>query len=190
MCSRFSCAHSCRSEFSYAKFTLIDVSQIQFMSNHHLLQITGKPSWLTLKGGRYAVIVLKLHSIWLIPYYNSRVYVNQIISNLPKSQLHLSTPVTSVSAHPQVGSSKSPVTLKTSDGRTETFDHIILACHSDTALELLRAGDSGTTVNEEQILGAFKWNRNEAVLHSDIEVSLTCVRPQGKVDVDCVVAHA
>ncbi|KAK7677754.1 hypothetical protein QCA50_019306 [Cerrena zonata] len=124
---------------------------IQFMSNHHLLQITGKPSWLTLKGG-------------------SRVYVDQIIYNLPKSQLHLSTPVVSVSTDPQTNSSRSPMTLKTADGKTETFDHIILACHSDTALKLLRAGDSGTTVDEEQILGAFKWNRNEAVLHSDIEL--------------------
>jgi predicted NAD/FAD-binding protein len=25
---------------------------IRFMYNHHLLQITGKPSWLTIKGGR------------------------------------------------------------------------------------------------------------------------------------------
>ena len=27
-------------------------SQIRFMRNHHLLQITGKPKWLTIKGGR------------------------------------------------------------------------------------------------------------------------------------------
>lgn len=26
---------------------------IQFMHNHHLLQITGKPAWLTIPGGRY-----------------------------------------------------------------------------------------------------------------------------------------
>ena len=33
---------------------MLKVSQIQFMFNHHLLQITGKPSWLTIQGGRYA----------------------------------------------------------------------------------------------------------------------------------------
>jgi predicted NAD/FAD-binding protein len=27
---------------------------IRFLYNHHLLQITGKPSWLTIKGGRQA----------------------------------------------------------------------------------------------------------------------------------------
>lgn len=27
--------------------------QIQFMHNHHLLQVTGKPKWLTLRGGRW-----------------------------------------------------------------------------------------------------------------------------------------
>ncbi len=30
----------------------LSLLQIQFMYNHHLLQITGKPSWLTLRGGR------------------------------------------------------------------------------------------------------------------------------------------
>lgn len=26
---------------------------LRFMHNHHLLQITGKPKWLTVKGGRF-----------------------------------------------------------------------------------------------------------------------------------------
>ncbi|KAJ7738325.1 FAD/NAD(P)-binding domain-containing protein [Mycena metata] len=118
---------------------------IQFLNNHHLLQITGKPSWLTLEGG-------------------SRVYVNKILSKLPKAQLHLSTPVQSVS---QVGTGS--VQLTTANGVTESYDHVIFACHSDTVLSILRAGE-GMTEEEQRILGMFQWNRNEAVLHSDIEL--------------------
>ncbi|KAH9999630.1 hypothetical protein BJV74DRAFT_944710 [Russula compacta] len=50
---------------------------IRFMYNHHLLQITGKPSWLTIKGG-------------------SKKYVKSILAQLPAAQLHLSTPVHAV----------------------------------------------------------------------------------------------
>ena len=41
---------------------------------------------------------------------------------------------------------------------------MILACHSDTALEILRAGE---ITDEEHILSQFDWNHIEAVLHSD-----------------------
>ncbi|KAI0076337.1 FAD/NAD(P)-binding domain-containing protein [Panus rudis PR-1116 ss-1] len=120
---------------------------IQFMNNHHLLQITGKPKWLTLRGG-------------------SRVYVKQILSTLPQAQLHLSTPIDSISTSP---STSNKIELKTASGNIETFDRVILACHSDTALSILKRGQ-GLTTEEERILGKFKWNRNEAVLHSDVNL--------------------
>ncbi|KAJ7364847.1 FAD/NAD(P)-binding domain-containing protein [Mycena albidolilacea] len=119
---------------------------IQFLSNHHLLQITGKPSWLTLEGG-------------------SRVYVNKILSKLPASQLHLSTPVKSVST--TVGTST--VQLTTAGGATETYDHVIFACHSDTVLSILQSGE-GMTAEEHETLSMFQWNHNEAVLHSDLNL--------------------
>ncbi|TDL22258.1 FAD/NAD(P)-binding domain-containing protein [Rickenella mellea] len=120
---------------------------IQFLNNHHLLQITGKPSWLTIKGG-------------------SRIYVNKILASLAKSHLRLSTPVKSIQTSPKSNNANS-VVLTTADGQTETYDHVILACHSDQALALLRAG-GGATADEERVLGRFGWNRNEAVLHSDV----------------------
>ena len=51
-----------------------------------------------------------------------------------------------------------------------TFDHVIIACHSDTALQILRSGN--ITPDEERILGRFDWNKNEAVLHYDTQVRL------------------
>ncbi|KAJ3844054.1 FAD/NAD(P)-binding domain-containing protein [Lentinula raphanica] len=116
---------------------------IQFMHNHHLLQITGKPSWLTIPGG-------------------SRQYVQRIVSSLPESQLHLSTPVTSIRTN---GPS---LDLTTSSGQTSTYDHVIFACHSDTALSILRAGDA--MPDEERILGMFEWNKNSVIVHNDVRL--------------------
>ncbi|KAK0202216.1 FAD/NAD(P)-binding domain-containing protein [Desarmillaria ectypa] len=113
---------------------------IQFLHNHHLLQLTGKPSWLTFKDGSHA-------------------YVNAILSKLPSSQLHLSSAVKSI-----VTGSK--IILTTEDGREESYDHVVMACHSDAVLSILKAGSS-VQPKEEEILGLFKWNKNDAVLHSD-----------------------
>ncbi|KAJ3509469.1 hypothetical protein NLJ89_g5206 [Agrocybe chaxingu] len=119
---------------------------IQFLYNHHLLQITGKPAWLTIHGG-------------------SHKYVDRILHKLPSSQLHLSTPITSVRTLKSEEGGKPQVVLRRADGSEEVFDHVILACHSDTALEILRAGN--IQPEEERILSQFQWNHNEAVLHSD-----------------------
>ncbi|KAF8482445.1 amine oxidase [Russula ochroleuca] len=114
---------------------------IRFMYNHHLLQITGKPSWLTIKGG-------------------SKKYVESVLSQLPAAQLHLSTPVHAI------WSGEGSTILEMATGKRETFDHIIFACHSDDALRILDAG-SGATPAERETLGAFCWSRNEVWLHSD-----------------------
>ena len=54
------------------------------------------------------------------------------------------------------------VTLR-AGGTTERFDHVVLACHSDQALAAL--GDPSPL--ERELLGAFPYQRNEAVLHTD-----------------------
>jgi predicted NAD/FAD-binding protein len=46
---------------------------------------------------------------------------------------------------------------------TESFDQVVLACHSDEALRLL--GDA--TDREREILGAMTYQDNEVVLHTD-----------------------
>ncbi|KAG7445516.1 FAD/NAD(P)-binding domain-containing protein [Guyanagaster necrorhizus] len=113
---------------------------IQFMHNHHLLQLTGKPSWLTFRNGSHA-------------------YVNAILSKLPSSQLHLAAAVKSI----RTGSR---IILTTEDGREESYDHVVMACHSDAVLSIIKAGGS-MQPKEEEILRMFKWNKNETVLHSD-----------------------
>ncbi|KAG7445519.1 FAD/NAD(P)-binding domain-containing protein [Guyanagaster necrorhizus] len=116
---------------------------IQFMHNHFLLQLTGKPSWLIFKDG-------------------SQAYIKMILLKLASSQLHLCTPVKSV----KNTSSDKGVVLTTADGQEEVYDHVIMACHSDTALSILKEG-GGIRPEEENILSMFKWTKNESVLHSD-----------------------
>ncbi|KAK0191228.1 hypothetical protein F5146DRAFT_590504 [Armillaria mellea] len=121
---------------------------IQFMMNHQLLRVIGKSEWLTIAGG-------------------SQEYIKRIIENLPQDQLHLSTPIHSLT---NIGDAAAPqILLTTANGESEAFDRIIFACHSDAALSILKAG-GGLTDEEYQILSAFRWNENECVLHYDEEL--------------------
>ncbi|MDG1438826.1 MAG: hypothetical protein P8P98_07585, partial [Emcibacteraceae bacterium] len=47
--------------------------------------------------------------------------------------------------------------------KDETFDRILIATHANTALKMLKDADPF----EKEILGAFQYAKNEAVLHSD-----------------------
>lgn len=51
----------------------------------------------------------------------------------------------------------------TGDGWVETFDHVVFASHADQTLAML--ADPGSA--EVEALGAFRYSRNRAVLHSD-----------------------
>lgn len=71
-------------------------------------------------------------------------------------QVRLSSPVTSVrrgDASVQVGTARG----------TEDFDQVVLACHADEALALLADADQ----REREVLGAFDFQSNDTVLHTD-----------------------
>ena len=55
------------------------------------------------------------------------------------------------------------VEVALASGRTERFDRAVLACHADQSLRLLGDADVG----ERAILGAFRFQRNRALLHTD-----------------------
>lgn len=83
---------------------------VQFMANHQMLQVSGRPEWRVIRGG-------------------SRVYVDALQARWPV-QVRLSTPVQSLRRDAQGAE------LVWAD-RRERFDHAVLACHSDQALALL-----------------------------------------------------
>jgi predicted NAD/FAD-binding protein len=58
----------------------------------------------------------------------------------------------------------SQVLVQARGGEAEAFDHVIFACHSDQALRIL---GNEATETERELLSAFPYERNIAVLHTD-----------------------
>ena len=82
------------------------------------------------------------------------------MKGFPPNHLFLKTPVRRV-----YNDENGKVVLQLEDGKTDVFDHVILATHGDQALSIL--GPS-VTEQEQSILSCFKTSPNEAVLHSDL----------------------
>jgi uncharacterized protein len=113
-------------------------SFIRFFENHGLLKIVGKPLWRTVVGG-------------------SRSYVERLTATLrPAARLGV--------AATRIERTGAGVMVSDQSGRSERFDHVVLACHADQGLAMLTA----PTPAERAILGAFSYTPNLAVLHSDV----------------------
>lgn len=82
---------------------------VRFCRNHGLLQISGRPQWLTVEGG-------------------ARSYVRKIVAQL--DDVRVATPVLGVER------SAAGVKLRTRTG-VERFDEVVFACHSDQTLAIL-----------------------------------------------------
>ena len=109
---------------------------IRFCHNHGLLQVRDRPQWWTVRGG-------------------SREYVRRIVDALP--DVRLATPVRRITRL------DAGVLVATDDASTH-YDEVVLACHSDQALQLL--GDDAAA-DERHVLGAIGYQPNRAVLHTD-----------------------
>ena len=116
---------------------------IRFCHNHGLLQVSGRPQWHTVRGG-------------------SMQYVEKMRAAVGDARL--SAPVRAVQRLPP-GDGTAGVMVATDIG-SERFDAVVLACHSDQALALLRDADR----HELEVLGAIRYQRNRAVLHTDQSV--------------------
>jgi predicted NAD/FAD-binding protein len=109
---------------------------IAFFSNHRLLQYD-RPVWRTVKGG-------------------SARYVEKLTAGF-RDQIRLGCAVTSIrrSAH--------GVVVDDSQGGSESYDHVVIASHSDQALAML----SDTDERERAVLGAIGYSPNTIYLHRD-----------------------
>ncbi len=112
---------------------------IRFFENHGLLEANAKNrlKWRTVSGG-------------------SQAYVRRLTEPF-KHRIHLKCPVTKIERH------SAHVDLTLSDGSTRRFDHVVIATHSDQALKML----SDPSRQEQELLGAIRYERNTAVLHTD-----------------------
>ncbi len=112
-------------------------SFVRFFVNHGLLEIKDRPQWWTVDGG-------------------SREYVRHLRAQL-KEDVQLGRPARTVSRGPS-----GPV-VTDDTGTEETYDHVVMACHGDEAFRLL----ADKSDLEGGILGRFKYQLNEAILHTD-----------------------
>lgn len=92
---------------------------------------------------------------WLTVAGGGREYVRRMLSALDDVRLN--------AAVEQVSRDDTGVWLRAA-GRQERFDEVVFACHSDQALAIL--GD-GASEAERRLLGAVRYQRNRAVLHTD-----------------------
>ncbi|MGI9509916.1 MAG: NAD(P)/FAD-dependent oxidoreductase [Geminicoccaceae bacterium] len=112
-------------------------SFLQFFDNHGLLSLDDRPLWRSVKGG-------------------STVYVERLTASF-RDRLRLGCSAMRVSRQDD------RVVVDDSKGQAESFDAVVLACHADQASSLI----DGPTRAEEEVLGAFDYQSNEAFLHSD-----------------------
>lgn len=110
---------------------------IEFFDNHGLLRLHGRSSWHTVVGG-------------------SATYVSRLCQPL-NGRVHIKTRVASIARSP------TGVKLAGDRGHIGDFDHVVVATHADQALAMLQDADA----TEQGLLGAFRYTKNRAVLHSD-----------------------
>jgi predicted NAD/FAD-binding protein len=104
----------------------------------------------------HEMLTLGARSPWKVVRGGSASYVRALEARWRVSA-RLSCPVRAV-RRDQAG-----IILDTDAGQ-ERFEQIVLACHSDQALALL----ADATETERAVLGAIVYQRNEAVLHTDV----------------------
>jgi predicted NAD/FAD-binding protein len=75
-----------------------------------------------------------------------------------RNRIRLSRPVVAV------GRDEDSVQVRDASGGLDRFDEVVLATHPDVTLEIL---GPDATLRERDVLGAIRYQRNEAVLHRD-----------------------
>lgn len=111
---------------------------IRFCQNHGLLQLTNRPQWRTVSGG-------------------SRCYVNKVATAIGADNIHTGFTVAGIKRDDD------GVHLHSTTGDTVHADQVVIATHADQALAMLEK----PTALESSCLGAFAYEPNYAVLHTD-----------------------
>jgi predicted NAD/FAD-binding protein len=92
----------------------------------------------------------------------SKSYIDKVMKGFPPNHVFLKTPVKSVT-----NDDDGRVRLHLDSGKSEVYDHVIIATHGDEAhdIVLLEAD-----YEEREILSGFQTSKNTAILHSDISL--------------------
>ncbi|MGH7870418.1 MAG: NAD(P)/FAD-dependent oxidoreductase [Candidatus Dormibacteraceae bacterium] len=112
-------------------------SFLRFCNNHCLLNLMRRPQWRTVTGG-------------------GREYVKRLAKSLAPD-LHLNRAVTVITRTP------TGVQIQDQHGEWCRYDEVVVAAHGDQTLKLL----ADASPQERAVLGAFQYQTNRAVLHTD-----------------------
>jgi predicted NAD/FAD-binding protein len=113
---------------------------VQFFHNHGMLSLNQRPQGRVITGG-------------------SKRYI-EALTRPYQDCLRLNCPVVSITRHPE------GVKVQPRFGGAEPFDRVVIATHSDQALAML----TDPTPAEREILSAFPYQKNEAILHTDSSI--------------------
>ncbi|NVK35170.1 MAG: FAD-dependent oxidoreductase [Rhodobacteraceae bacterium] len=112
-------------------------SFVDFYANHGMLQFKDRPAWRTVSGG-------------------SQSYVKKMIADTD-IEVQLGNGVQRIVRQPGY------VHVTDEQGVVRPFDHVVIATHANQALDMIEAPDP----LEQDVLGAFSYQANRAVLHRD-----------------------
>jgi predicted NAD/FAD-binding protein len=112
----------------------------EFFDNHGMFSLRDRPRWRTVRGG-------------------SASYV-EAISAPWHDRVRLRAPVR------RIERLDDGVRIEADGCESEGFDEVVIAAHSDQALAML----ADPSEAEREILGAIPYQRNEAVLHTDVSL--------------------
>ncbi len=118
---------------------------VRFFANHHLLSYSGQPQWRTVTGG-------------------SQAYVRRLTRDF-SHRIHTNCGAVSVT-RPTSGKDSGKVQIRDTQGGSETYDQVVMACHGDETLALLKDADAA----ERAALSCFRYQKNTAILHRDTSV--------------------
>lgn len=115
-------------------------SLIRFCQNHGLLRALNQPIWRTISGGSKSYVEKLMHG------FNGKILLNRPVRSIQRCE-------------------GGGAVLDDGSGESRAYDHVVIATHADQALHML----SDASAAERQLLGAFRYNKNRALLHKDAQ---------------------
>ncbi len=110
---------------------------LQFLHNHGMLLVDGRPTWRTVSGGSRSYLEP------LVRPFLDRIRIGARVQRLARTD--------------------EGVLVSTHGAAPESFDGVVLAVHSDQALALL----ADPLPDEQAVLSAIRYQANDVVLHTD-----------------------
>lgn len=113
---------------------------LEFLNNHCMLQVEGRPKWKTVVGGSYQYVKVLTRS------FQNRIYLNMPVK--------------------QVKRQNGRVSVVFNNGSEKLYDEVIMATHANQSIKLVANMDE----EEKSILEYFPYQDNEAILHTETSV--------------------